>query len=42
MNLFNRFLEWMGAGFVLVFMVGYVGIAVLELFGYWKSKPKKP
>lgn len=41
MNLFNRFVEWMGAAFVLVFVVGYLAIGVLEFFGYWDRKPKK-
>jgi len=41
MNSFNQFLELMGAGFVLVFMVGYIGIFVLEAFGFWDHKSKK-
>lgn len=41
MNAFNLFLEWLGAGLVAIFMVGYLGIILLEFFGYWDKKSKK-
>jgi len=41
MNSFNLFLEWMGAGFLVISVLTLAFAVVAEALGYWDPKSKK-